>query len=123
VATVAGSEVTVVPFSFLFTFGSPFTLTVIFSASANAAVTSETVQPLTTGFTFSQAESIYTNTAGWNGIQSIKSGSTVIADYFVTSVSGTSYVAAIPEPRAAYLLLAGLLAIGWRVRRQGLLAC
>ena len=102
-----------VTFSLPIVFGAPTDIHVALGANAAATVNSAAVVPLTSGFTFVTAESIYTATATWNGISSVRSGATPVA-FTVSSASGINYALPVPEPRMATLFALGLLLVSWR---------
>ena len=76
-------------------------------------VNSAVVQPLTSGITLGSAESLYMSTAAWNGIESVRSGSTPVA-FTVDALSGIDYAQPVPEPRIAVLFAVGVLLLAWR---------
>jgi hypothetical protein len=115
-------EDAVVTFSAPIVVGSPTVLQVTFSATTTVNLSSAVVQPLTSGFTLGSADSIYMNTAAWNGIQSARSGSTFVP-FSVSSESGINYAQPVPEPRVAVLFLVGLAVLGWRRLRRSPAAC
>ena len=98
--------------------GTPFTIGAEFQTNAFAVIDAGDVSPLTQGLTLASGESIYTNTATWNGIQSITVGNQVFTDFEVTSPSGINYAVPVPEPGTALLVGTGLAISAIPLRRR-----
>ena len=71
------------------------------------------VRPLTEGLTVGTATSTYMNTARWNGIQSVKSGSQAVTNFSAVSGSGVDYAKAAVDPGLTITRVRTDLIISW----------
>jgi hypothetical protein len=67
-------------------------------------------------WSYGTADSLFLNTATLTGFEFFDANGVAVNAFSLSSVSGTDYVSAVPEPGAAALLLAGIALFAWRGR-------